>query len=160
MAPASVARRVVAQHKPAACRRAGDAVGIFPPRWATTHRSARRSRAGCPGRAQARIQKRRLTMLALMPLLEEAGVPAGWSSNVIPVVAPLRPGRSPRCLHDPRVRVVSFTLGSTEVGRKHVVRERPPTTSSEPVDGARRQRAVHRVRGPPTESTAAIEWAR
>ncbi|MFL6937024.1 MAG: NAD-dependent succinate-semialdehyde dehydrogenase [Xanthobacteraceae bacterium] len=55
-----------------------------------------------------------LTMLALMPLLEEAGVPAG-AVNVIPsrrsgpVVSAM--------LHDPRVRVVSFT-GSTEVGRK------------------------------------------
>src|SRR5919199_1762632 len=55
-----------------------------------------------------------LTMLALMPLLEEAGVPAGVV-NVIPsrssgkVVSTM--------LHDPRVRVVSFT-GSTEVGRK------------------------------------------
>ena len=55
-----------------------------------------------------------LTMLALMPALEEAGVPAGVV-NVIPsrssgtVVSAM--------LHDPRVRVVSFT-GSTEVGRK------------------------------------------
>lgn len=55
-----------------------------------------------------------LTMLALMPLLEEAGVPKGLV-NVLPsrqtgaVVDHL--------MHDPRVRVVSFT-GSTEVGRK------------------------------------------
>jgi succinate-semialdehyde dehydrogenase/glutarate-semialdehyde dehydrogenase len=55
-----------------------------------------------------------LTMLALMPILEEAGMPAGVV-NVIPsrssgkVVSAM--------LHDPRVRVVSFT-GSTEVGRK------------------------------------------
>ena len=52
-------------------------------------------------------------MLALMPLLEEAGVPAG----VVNVV----PSRSSRAvvdamLHDPRVRVLSFT-GSTSVGR-------------------------------------------
>jgi len=53
-------------------------------------------------------------MLALMPALEEAGVPPGVV-NVIPsrssgkVVSTM--------LHDPRVRVVSFT-GSTEVGRK------------------------------------------
>src|SRR3569623_3063704 len=52
-------------------------------------------------------------MLALMPLLEDAGVPPG-GVNVIPsrrsgpVVSAM--------LHDPRVRVVSFT-GSTEVGR-------------------------------------------
>src|SRR6267143_3719944 len=55
-----------------------------------------------------------LTMLALMPILEEAGVPAG-AVNVIPsrssgkVVSAM--------LQDRRVRVVSFT-GSTEVGRK------------------------------------------
>src|SRR6187431_14254 len=55
-----------------------------------------------------------LTMLALMPILQEAGVPAGVV-NVIPsrssgkVVSAM--------LHDPRVRIVSFT-GSTEVGRK------------------------------------------
>src|SRR5258705_12308779 len=55
-----------------------------------------------------------LTMLALMPIMEEAGVPPGVI-NVIPsrssgaVVSSM--------LHDMRVRVVSFT-GSTEVGRK------------------------------------------
>lgn len=55
-----------------------------------------------------------LTMLALMPVLEEAGVPPGVV-NVLPsrssgeVVAAM--------LADPRVRAVSFT-GSTEVGRK------------------------------------------
>jgi succinate-semialdehyde dehydrogenase/glutarate-semialdehyde dehydrogenase len=53
-------------------------------------------------------------MLALMPALEEAGVSAGVV-NVIPsrssgkVVSAM--------LHDPRVRIISFT-GSTEVGRK------------------------------------------
>jgi succinate-semialdehyde dehydrogenase/glutarate-semialdehyde dehydrogenase len=54
-----------------------------------------------------------LSMLALMPILAGAGVPAGVV-NVIP-------SRSARkvvgaMLKDPRVRVVSFT-GSTEVGR-------------------------------------------
>jgi acyl-CoA reductase-like NAD-dependent aldehyde dehydrogenase len=53
-------------------------------------------------------------MLALMPILEEAGVPAG--------VVNVNPSRSSgkvvsTMLHDTRVRVVSFT-GSTEVGRK------------------------------------------
>ncbi len=54
-------------------------------------------------------------MLALMPLLEEAGVPAG----VVNVIPSRRSGagRVGAMLHDPRVRVVSFT-GSTEVGRK------------------------------------------
>jgi len=55
-----------------------------------------------------------LTMLALIPLLEEAGVPPG--------VVNVLPSRASRAvvsamLSDPRARVVSFT-GSTEVGRK------------------------------------------
>jgi succinate-semialdehyde dehydrogenase/glutarate-semialdehyde dehydrogenase len=55
-----------------------------------------------------------LTMLALMPILEEAGVPAG----VVNVIPSRRSGAVvDTMLHDPRVRVVSFT-GSTEVGRK------------------------------------------
>jgi succinate-semialdehyde dehydrogenase/glutarate-semialdehyde dehydrogenase len=55
-----------------------------------------------------------LTMLALMPILEEAGVPAG----VVNVIPSRRSGPVvDAMLHDPRVRVVSFT-GSTEVGRK------------------------------------------
>ena len=55
-----------------------------------------------------------LTMLALMPVMEEAGVPAG----VINVVPSRRSGPVvDAMLKDPRVRVVSFT-GSTEVGRK------------------------------------------
>ena len=54
-----------------------------------------------------------LTMLALMPLLEEAGVPKGLV-NVLPSK---RTGALvDHMLHDPRVRVVSFT-GSTGVGR-------------------------------------------
>src|SRR6202521_2202014 len=55
-----------------------------------------------------------LTMLALMPILEEAGVPAG----VVNVIPSRRSGPVvDTMLHDPRVRVVSFT-GSSEVGRK------------------------------------------
>jgi succinate-semialdehyde dehydrogenase/glutarate-semialdehyde dehydrogenase len=54
-----------------------------------------------------------LTMLALMPLLEEAGVPPG----VVNVVPSRSAGRVVNAmLADRRVRVVSFT-GSTEVGR-------------------------------------------
>jgi succinate-semialdehyde dehydrogenase/glutarate-semialdehyde dehydrogenase len=53
-------------------------------------------------------------MLALMPILEEAGVPAG----VVNVIPSRRSGPVvDAMLHDSRVRVVSFT-GSTEVGRK------------------------------------------
>ncbi|MEX0590001.1 MAG: NAD-dependent succinate-semialdehyde dehydrogenase, partial [Xanthobacteraceae bacterium] len=55
-----------------------------------------------------------LTMLALMPILEEAGVPAG----VVNVIPSRRSGKVvDTMLHDMRVRVLSFT-GSTEVGRK------------------------------------------
>jgi succinate-semialdehyde dehydrogenase/glutarate-semialdehyde dehydrogenase len=54
-----------------------------------------------------------LTMLALMPILEEAGVPPG----VVNVLTSKRSGAvADAMLHDPRVRVVSFT-GSTQVGR-------------------------------------------
>jgi len=55
-----------------------------------------------------------LTMLALMPLLEEAGEPPG----VVQVLPSRNTGALvDHMLHDPRVRVVSFT-GSTQVGRK------------------------------------------
>jgi succinate-semialdehyde dehydrogenase/glutarate-semialdehyde dehydrogenase len=55
-----------------------------------------------------------LTMLALMPILEQAGVPKG----VISVLPSRQSGKLvDALLHDPRVRVVSFT-GSTEVGRQ------------------------------------------
>jgi succinate-semialdehyde dehydrogenase/glutarate-semialdehyde dehydrogenase len=54
-----------------------------------------------------------LTMLALMPILEEAGVPAG----VVNVIPSRQSGKVVGAmLKDMRVRVVSFT-GSTEVGR-------------------------------------------
>jgi succinate-semialdehyde dehydrogenase/glutarate-semialdehyde dehydrogenase len=53
-------------------------------------------------------------MLALMPLLEEAGVPPG----IVQVLPSRNTGALvDHLLHDPRVRVVSFT-GSTQVGRK------------------------------------------
>ena len=55
-----------------------------------------------------------LTMLALMPLLEEAGVPKGLV-NVLP--SRQTGALVDHLMHDPRVRVISFT-GSTEVGRK------------------------------------------
>src|SRR5437588_12450614 len=69
--------------------------------------------AGCPVVLKP-ASETPLTMLALMPLLEEAGVPAG----VVNVIPSRRSGPVVSAmLHDPRVRVVSFT-GSTEVGRK------------------------------------------
>jgi succinate-semialdehyde dehydrogenase / glutarate-semialdehyde dehydrogenase len=110
MAPASGAR-IVAQHKPA-----GVAVLVTPwnfPAAMATRKIGPALAAGCPVVLKP-ASDTPLTMLALMPALEEAGVPAGVV-NVIPsrssgkVVSAM--------LHDPRVRVVSFT-GSTEVGRK------------------------------------------
>src|ERR1700726_4716443 len=69
--------------------------------------------AGCPVVLKP-ASETPLTMLALMPLLEEAGVPGG----VVNVIPSRRSGPVvSTMLHDPRVRVVSFT-GSTEVGRK------------------------------------------
>src|SRR5499425_1336150 len=109
-APASGAR-IVVQHKPA-----GVAVLVTPwnfPAAMATRKIGPALAAGCPVVLKP-ASETPLTMLALMPLLEEAGVPAG-AVNVIPsrrsgpVVSAM--------LHDPRVRVISFT-GSTEVGRK------------------------------------------
>ena len=109
-APSSGAR-VLVQHKPA-----GVAVLVTPwnfPAAMATRKIGPALAAGCTVVLKP-ASDTPLTMLALMPILEEAGVPAG-AVNVIPsrqsgkVVSAM--------LHDPRVRVVSFT-GSTEVGRK------------------------------------------
>jgi len=109
-APASGAR-IFVQHKPA-----GVAVLVTPwnfPAAMATRKIGPALAAGCPVVLKP-ASDTPLTMLALMPILEEAGVPAGVV-NVIPsrssgkVVSAM--------LHDDRVRVVSFT-GSTEVGRK------------------------------------------
>src|SRR6202162_6210714 len=103
--------RLFVQHK-----RAGIAVRVPPwnfPAAMATRKIGPALAAGCPVVLKP-ASDTPLTMLALMPILEEAGVPAGVV-NVIPsrssgkVVSAM--------LHDPRVRVVSFT-GSTEVGRK------------------------------------------
>jgi succinate-semialdehyde dehydrogenase/glutarate-semialdehyde dehydrogenase len=110
MAPASGAR-ILVQHKPA-----GVAVLVTPwnfPAAMATRKIGPALAAGCTVILKP-ASDTPLTMLALMPILQEAGVPAG-AVNVIPsrtsgqVVSAM--------LHDPRVRVVSFT-GSTEVGRK------------------------------------------
>ena len=109
-APSSGAR-VVVQHKPA-----GVAVLVTPwnfPAAMATRKIGPALAAGCPVVLKP-ASETPLTMLALMPLLEEAGVPAG----VVNVIPSRRSGPVVSAmLHDPRVRVVSFT-GSTEVGRK------------------------------------------
>jgi succinate-semialdehyde dehydrogenase / glutarate-semialdehyde dehydrogenase len=108
-APASGAR-ILVHHKPA-----GIAVLVTPwnfPAAMATRKIGPALAAGCPVVLKP-ASDTPLTMLALMPILEEAGVPAGVV-NVIPsrssgkVVSAM--------LHDDRVRVISFT-GSTEVGR-------------------------------------------
>ena len=109
-APASGAR-IIVQHKPA-----GLAVLVTPwnyPAAMGTRKIAPALAAGCAVIIKP-ASETPLTMLALMPLLEEAGVPAGLV-NVLPSK---RSGALvDHMLHDPRVRVVSFT-GSTGVGRK------------------------------------------
>lgn len=109
-APASGAR-IVVQQKPA-----GIAVLVTPwnyPAAMGTRKIAPALAAGCPVIIKP-ASETPLTMLALMPLLEEAGVPKGLV-NVLPSNSA---GKIvDHMLHDPRVRVVSFT-GSTEVGRK------------------------------------------
>lgn len=109
-APSSGAR-IIVQHKPA-----GLAVLITPwnyPAAMGTRKIAPALAAGC-GVIIKPASETPLTMLALMPLLEEAGVPPGLV-NVLP--SRQTGALVDHMLHDPRVRVVSFT-GSTGVGRK------------------------------------------
>src|SRR5246127_3648260 len=109
-APSSGAR-IFVHHKPA-----GIAVLVTPwnfPAAMATRKIGPALAAGCPVLVKP-ASETPLTVLPLMPLLEEAGVPAG----VVNVIPSRRSGAVVSAmLHDPRVRVVSFT-GSTEVGRK------------------------------------------
>jgi len=110
MAPSSGAR-ILVHHKPA-----GIAVLVTPwnfPAAMATRKIGPALAAGCTVVLKP-ASETPLTMLALMPILEEAGVPAG----VVNVIPSRRSGKVvDKMLHDPRVRVISFT-GSTEVGRK------------------------------------------
>ena len=109
-APSSGAR-IFVHHKPA-----GVAVLVTPwnfPAAMATRKIGPALAAGCTVVLKP-ASETPLTMLALMPILEEAGVPAG----VVNVIPSRRSGPVvDHMLHDPRVRVVSVT-GSTEVGRK------------------------------------------
>jgi succinate-semialdehyde dehydrogenase/glutarate-semialdehyde dehydrogenase len=109
-APSSGAR-IFVQHKPA-----GVAVLVTPwnfPAAMATRKIGPALAAGCTVVLKP-ASETPLTMLALMPVMEEAGVPPG-TINVVPS---RRSGPVvDAMLKDPRVRVVSFT-GSTEVGRK------------------------------------------
>jgi succinate-semialdehyde dehydrogenase/glutarate-semialdehyde dehydrogenase len=108
-APSSGAR-IFVQHKPA-----GIAVLVTPwnfPAAMATRKIGPALAAGCTVVLKP-ASDTPLTMLALMPILEEAGVPAG----VVNVIPSRQSGKVVGAmLADPRVRVVSFT-GSTEVGR-------------------------------------------
>ena len=107
----STGARILVQHKPA-----GIAVLVTPwnfPAAMATRKIGPALAAGCPVILKP-ASETPLTMLALMPILEKAGVPAG----IVNVIPSRRSGPVVSAmLHDPRVRVVSFT-GSTEVGRK------------------------------------------
>ncbi len=73
-APSSGAR-IVVQHKPAGHRCVGDPLELS--RCMGTRKIAPALAAGCPVIIKP-ASETPLTMLALMPLLEEAGVPKGW----------------------------------------------------------------------------------
>jgi succinate-semialdehyde dehydrogenase/glutarate-semialdehyde dehydrogenase len=107
----STGARILVGHKPA-----GIAVLITPwnfPAAMATRKIGPALAAGCPVILKP-ASATPLTMLALMPLLEEAGLPKG----IISVLPSAQTGALvDALLHDARVRVVSFT-GSTEVGRK------------------------------------------
>ena len=107
--PASGAR-ILIDHRPA-----GIALLVTPwnfPAAMATRKIGPALAAGCPVILKP-ASETPLTMLALMPILEQAGVPKG----VISVLPSRNSGKLvDALLHDPRVRVVSFT-GSTEVGR-------------------------------------------
>lgn len=109
-APSSGAR-ILVQHKPI-----GVAVLVTPwnfPAAMATRKIGPALAAGCPVVLKP-ASDTPLTMLALMPIMEEAGVPAG----VINVIPSRSSGKVVSAmLHDARVRIVSFT-GSTDVGRK------------------------------------------
>ena len=110
MAPSSGAR-ILVQHKPA-----GVAVLVTPwnfPAAMATRKIGPALAAGCTVILKP-ASETPLTALALMPILEEAGVPAGVV-NVLP--SHRAGGVVGEMLKDMRDRVVSFT-GSTEVGRK------------------------------------------
>jgi succinate-semialdehyde dehydrogenase/glutarate-semialdehyde dehydrogenase len=107
----STGARILVDHRPA-----GIAVLITPwnfPAAMATRKIGPALAAGCPVILKP-ASATPLTMLALMPILEQAGLPKG----VISVLPSAHTGKLVNMLlHDPRVRVVSFT-GSTEVGRK------------------------------------------
>lgn len=110
IAPATGAR-IIAHHKPIG-------VGVLVTPWNFPAAMATRKigpalAAGCPVICKP-ASETPLTMLALMPILEKAGVPKG----VVNIIPSRKSGAIvDKLLHDSRTRIISFT-GSTEVGRK------------------------------------------
>ena len=107
----STGARIIVGHKPV-----GISVLVTPwnfPAAMATRKIGPALAAGCPVILKP-ASATPLTMLALMPIMEQAGVPKG----IISVLPSRHTGKLvDTLLHDPRVRLVSFT-GSTEVGRK------------------------------------------
>ncbi|MDP4594042.1 MAG: NAD-dependent succinate-semialdehyde dehydrogenase [Beijerinckiaceae bacterium] len=107
----STGARIIAHHKPVG-------IGVLVTPWNFPAAMATRKigpalAAGCPVICKP-ASETPLTMLALMPILEKAGVPKG----VVNIIPSRKSGAVvDKLLHDSRVRIVSFT-GSTEVGRK------------------------------------------
>ena len=107
----STGARIIAHHKPVG-------VGVLVTPWNFPAAMATRKigpalAAGCPVICKP-ASETPLTMLALMPILEKAGVPKG----IVNIIPSRKSGAVvDKLLHDPRVRIISFT-GSTEVGRK------------------------------------------
>src|SRR5205085_6099689 len=99
----STGARIVIQHRPV-----GIAVLVTPwnfPAAMATRKIGPALAAGCPVIVKP-ASETPLTMLALMPLLEEAGAPGG----VVNVIPSRRSGPVvSTMLADPRVRVISFT---------------------------------------------------
>ena len=134
-APASGAR-IFVQHKPA-----GVAVLVTPwnfPAAMATRKIGPALAAGCTVVLKP-ASETPLTMLALMPVMEEAGVPAG----VINVMPSRRPGRwSTRCC---KIRACA-SFRSPARPRSGASSCMQPPKRGQAGDGARRQCAVHRVR--------------
>ena len=121
IAPASGAR-ILVQHKPA-----GIAVLVTPwnfPAAMATRKIGPALAAGCPVVLKP-ASDTPLTMLALMPILEEAGVPAGVV-NVIPSRSLRQGGRAPCCT----TAACAWSRSPARPKSAASCCTRPPTTSS------------------------------
>ena len=137
IAPASGAR-IFVHHKPA-----GIAVLVTPwnfPAAMATRKIGPALAAGCPVVLKP-ASETPLTMLALMPILEEAGVPAG----VVNVIPSRRSGKVVE-RHAARPAGAGGVVHRLDRSRPRAA-ARGRRQHHQAGDGARRQCAVHRVRG-------------